>query len=250
MEELFTEWLINQINNKTGKPYASAKDGIYALKKAPEKYGMDLNIFDITEAEVVDIILAEIVKHPEHKHWYNHFGNGQFNWGLKKYKEFLIMNNIEQENIEIENQTKDKIGYNKTAFILARVGQGDFREAVLIRCNKCPFTGIENQSLLIASHIKPWKNSDDKEKVDGQNGFALTPTYDKLFDAGYISFSNDGKLILSQYLSDDICTALNLNNGDKIQELKIGERTKIYLEFHRNNVFKRDILVKNNFDKK
>ena len=87
----------------------------------------------------------------------------------------------------------------KESLILARRGQGKFRKNVLERTKFCPFTGISNPALLIASHIKPWKASNNNEKIDGNNGFAFTPTYDRLFDQGYISFGNNKDLMINTF---------------------------------------------------
>ena len=52
-------------------------------------------------------------------------------------------------------------------------------------------------NFLIASHIKPWKVSDNVLRLDGSNGLTLAPRIDRLFDKGYITFSQDGSLFLS-----------------------------------------------------
>jgi hypothetical protein len=50
---------------------------------------------------------------------------------------------------------------------------------------------------LRASHCKPWRDSDDSERLDGENGLLLTPSIDHLFDRGFISFENNGRLLVS-----------------------------------------------------
>ena len=71
-------------------------------------------------------------------------------------------------------------------------GQGRFRADVLKLEGSCRLTGISDPSLLIASHIKPWRNCSPTEKLDANNGLALTPNADRLFDHGLISFSDEG----------------------------------------------------------
>ena len=65
----------------------------------------------------------------------------------------------------------------------------------------CPFTMINDERLLRASHIKPWVVSNDKEKLDPKNGLTLSPTYDVLFDRGFISFQDNGNLMVSPFIS-------------------------------------------------
>ena len=61
-----------------------------------------------------------------------------------------------------------------------RVGQNDFRQALLKSLKKCPITNLDEKRLLIASHIKPWVYCDNNERLDINNGFLLSPLFDKL----------------------------------------------------------------------
>lgn len=119
----------------------------------------------------------------------------------------------------------------------ARKGQGKYREGVLAECPCCPITMVSDDRLLIASHIKPWVKSDDKEKIDPKNGFMLTPTYDFLFDRGFVTFTDDQKMIVSPWLSKMTCSKLDLVEGKKYPLLPINGKS-YYLEYHRKNRFK------------
>lgn len=125
----------------------------------------------------------------------------------------------------------------KTQLLRARKGQGKYRQALLEECPFCPITLISDDRLLIASHIKPWVKSDDDEKIDPKNGFMLTPTYDLLFDRGFISFSNDKKIIISPWLSKMTCSKLSISPEKQYPMLPTAGREN-YLEYHRNNIFK------------
>ncbi len=104
----------------------------------------------------------------------------------------------------------------------------------------CPFTMVNDEHLLIASHIKPWKQAENKEKKDPKNGFVFTPTYDKLFDRGYISFTDDKRLMVSTWLSKYNREQLGLVEGQVIDRLPvIDEKRKQYLEYHRAHIFKK-----------
>ena len=100
----------------------------------------------------------------------------------------------EKEDIdEIKDQTK------KQALTKARVGQGKYREQLLLQCPFRPITMVSDDRLLIASHIKPWAKSNESEKTDPFNGFMFTPTFDYLFDRGFLSFTDDKRSILSPF---------------------------------------------------
>lgn len=150
----------------------------------------------------------------------------------------------EYEIINFEKEEIDKINEEdipqevKVNLIKARKGQGKYRENLLAQCPFCPITLVSDDRLLIASHIKPWVKSNDDEKIDPKNGFMLTPTYDFLFDRGYISFTNDKKIIISPWLSKMTCSKLNISN-DKTYSLLPTEGRENYLDYHRNEVLKK-----------
>ncbi|WP_337968665.1 winged helix-turn-helix domain-containing protein [uncultured Flavobacterium sp.] len=120
----------------------------------------------------------------------------------------------------------------KENIILSRIGQGIFRNDLIKLYGKCCLTEYNTTNILIASHIKPWKFSNDKERIDKFNGLLLLPTFDKLFDLGYITFKNNGKITISEELTNPEILSLK-------QEMKITvyEESKKYLEYHRKNVF-------------
>lgn len=128
----------------------------------------------------------------------------------------------------------------KEAVILARVGQGSFRKKLLEEASYCPFTGIDDDRVLVASHIKPWKKSTNQEKRDPQNGFILSATFDKLFDRGLISFTDEKKLIISPFLSMYNREKLGISEGMLVDSLPdITDRRKRYLAYHRESVLKK-----------
>lgn len=140
---------------------------------------------------------------------------------------------IEEEKVEAEaipEEEKKQIQY-------ARVGQGRYRKALLSECPFCPITLVSDDRLLIASHIKPWVASPDAEKTDPKNGFMFTPTYDFLFDRGFITFTDDKRMLVSPWLSKMTCSKLNIADDKKYNLLPV-EGRELYLEYHRKNVFK------------
>ena len=142
----------------------------------------------------------------------------------------------EAQKIEEEISSLNVDGVSKKAIINARVNQGRFRDSLLRRYNKCCLCGMENSTLLIASHIKPWVESEPKEKLDVYNGFLMCPNHDRLFDKGYITFDDDGKIIISARLKENDRVLLNVNSR---MHIELDENNKKYLRFHRENVFDR-----------
>ncbi len=124
----------------------------------------------------------------------------------------------------------------------AREGQGKYREQLLEQCRYCPFTMISDERLLIASHIKPWAASNDEEKVDPFNGYMLSPLYDKLFDRGFITFTESRHVVLSEFISPFTWKQINLKNDTFIKTLPMDEKRIEYLKFHHESVFKGSFL--------
>lgn len=157
--------------------------------------------------------------------WQNEYGPLVFRYGQKK------------------NQTTgNKVASEKSReYSRARIGQGKYREELLEQCPFCPITRITDERLLIASHIKPWAASDDTEKLDPNNGFMLSPMFDKLFDKGFITFTDDKRIKLSAFISNATWKLINIKNNDYIQWLPINDKRKDYLRFHREAVFKGSI---------
>ena len=90
----------------------------------------------------------------------------------------------------------------KEALVNARLGQGKFRSDLMqIWNNSCAVTGCTVSKVLKASHIKPWRDSTNKQRLDPNNGLLLTANLDALFDSGLISFKVSGEMIVSEQLS-------------------------------------------------
>lgn len=117
--------------------------------------------------------------------------------------------------------------------VTSRVGQGAYRKGIIHRWNyKCAVTNFSDPRVLIASHIVPWKDATDQERLDVDNGILLSPTYDALFDRHLISFENSGKIILSDQISVEDFKKIGVNGQEKIIELSLWN--KEYLNRHRS----------------
>ena len=119
-----------------------------------------------------------------------------------------------------------------------RKGQNIYREKLLSECPFCPITGINDERPLIASHIKPWAVCNMHEQTDPKNGFMLSPLFDALFDKGFITFTNKKELIFSNWLSPQNQKKIGLK-GNHFPLLPLDDEREKYLEFHRENVFKK-----------
>lgn len=156
------------------------------------------------------------------------------------YETELVQYTIKKEENQEEEIKKDPTINKKTkeALIKSRTGQGEFRQKLLQECAFCPFTMVSDERLLVASHIKPWYASDDKEKVDPKNGFLFTPTFGRLFERGFITFEDDKTLVVSPWISPINQKRLNIYTGKIIESLPLNNKRKGYLKFHREYIFK------------
>ena len=122
------------------------------------------------------------------------------------------------------------------------MGQQRFKRDVLAECNStCAFTLVSDESLLIAGHIKPWAKSEDREKLDPKNGLVFTPTYDRLFNNGLISFTDSRALMLSPLVSRDTSTKLHIFPNMEIDIPLLGNSNKgrrEYMDYHREFIFR------------
>jgi putative restriction endonuclease len=127
----------------------------------------------------------------------------------------------------------------REALIKARRGQGRFREAVRSIERACRVTRVDRMEHLIASHIKPWRDCSNDERLDGENGFLLTPTIDHLFDKGFISFEKDGRLIVSPVADPLSLTRMGVNGEAKLNVGTFSDGQRKFLEYHRDSLLKK-----------
>jgi hypothetical protein len=127
---------------------------------------------------------------------------------------------------------------DREALIVARRGQGLFRERVQAIETSCRVTRVDRPEHLRASHCKPWRDSSHDERLNGENGLLLTPSIDHLFDRGFISFEDDGRLLVSPVAHRASLTRM----GIPLEAGSVGGFTSgqaSFLEFHRDAVFLR-----------
>ena len=119
----------------------------------------------------------------------------------------------------------------RSGLVTSRVGQGYYRQKIREKWNyKCPVTDCDVLSILISSHILPWSECNDDERLDVENGIRLSPNVDSLFDKHLISFTNDGKMVLSSRITEEQINKLGIPTKVVIP---VSEGMKKYLEKHR-----------------
>lgn len=147
------------------------------------------------------------------------------------YLEIISKNNVVFKPIKIIQET-EKISLHKI-----RIGQNNFRENLINNLKRCPITHIDDAKLLIASHIKPWALSNNEERLDVNNGFLLSPLFDKLFDksVGLITFTDKKEILLSKRLKNNI-NKIGVSHRQIINDLPVIGREE-FLEYHRRYIF-------------
>ncbi|MEG0670728.1 HNH endonuclease [Clostridium sp.] len=167
---------------------------------------------------------------------------------LVEMQRILEGNNLEIVIKEDQDMFYDYFPYGSNIEVVAkaRKNQKFFRKMVLTAYNyKCCISNIEIPEFLIASHIKPWRVSDDKtEKVNPRNGLCLNVFYDKAFDAGYITVTSDFIIHVSKSIKEkykDEASKIWLHQCDR-KVINLPEKfmpEKKFLEYHNDVIFKR-----------
>jgi hypothetical protein len=113
----------------------------------------------------------------------------------------------------------------------ARVGQGLFRKRVIVLDGVCRVTGVTDTRVLVASHIKPWREADNADRLDGNNGILLSPHVDALFDEELLSFEDDGQMLVHPSLSPDVLYRWSIDSAKRVEPFRDQQRR--FLARHR-----------------
>lgn len=227
----FFNYLIEQKAFKSKQTY---RDYITRLRYVAKFYKLDKSI----TKEYVDFIIDDLKKTMSEREAYNsRKGIGDIASGLKKFLEYANSDYNKQLEDSILNEEKkvkeDKeiSQTEKESIIKARLGQGSFRQKLISYWKGCSVTECRTNSLLIASHIKPWKNSTNEQRLDVYNGLLLIPNLDKLFDKGYISFDDHGTIICSSFIPQKELEILGVSPTMHLMCMEKQHLT--YLKYHR-----------------
>ena len=113
----------------------------------------------------------------------------------------------------------------------ARVGQGLFRKRVIVLDGACRVTGVADTRVLVASHIKPWREADNADRLNGNNGILLSPHVDALFDEELLSFEDDGRVLVHPSLSPDVLYRWSIDPAKRVEPFRKAQRP--FLARHR-----------------
>lgn len=199
-------------------------------------HGNDLRI--LSEKDTIHIFYREIHHNP-----FIYEGRAELRGYIllqnqpSKFTFQLIDKKVEVESLVSDIQANYSItSTEKDSIIKSRVGQGLYRQKALKLWSSCSVTNFTIEDILIASHIKPWKLSNNEERLNPYNSLILVPTLDKLFDKGYLGFdSNNGKIMLSNKINPIDWNRIGVASNLRLKQ--IPSETKLFLDYHCNYVF-------------
>ncbi|MEQ8925761.1 MAG: HNH endonuclease [Fulvivirga sp.] len=187
------------------------------------KYVSELSFIDCDYFETLDLTGDSRIGI---KFFFNRVGESKYT-----IPDELKSSNLVADPREAYVKIKQPNSTERSGLVTSRVGQGAYRKSILHRWSyKCAASGYNDTRILIASHIQPWKDSNDQERLDVDNGILLSPDYDALFDKHLISFDQAGKIILSSELTKTPIETLGITGKERIDSLNAGN--KRYLENH------------------
>ncbi len=233
----YREWLLTEIGRKasTARDYYHAiyKDSINSLLVSA---GLS-PLFQATSSEQVRHSL-EVLMQLEEFRSINRNAHNRYTATIRRYVEYmryLETADLEKEDVsEIENLA-DLTETQRNYLISCRLCQGEYRQQLLdLWEGRCSVTSVSQNQMLIASHIKPWRLSNARERTAPANGLLLIPQLDRAFDQGLITFhETSGKIVISPHFEEYEQTGIF-----KTMKLRmLPPDTKDYLEFHRENIF-------------
>lgn len=231
-----SDFFCYMVDKKMFRSKKTYHDYISRLRYVSQFYKLDKSLTETDVNEILDDLKNTSSKRDKYN---TPKGITDIGSGLRKFLEYVQSDysNILEECLKSEESSirnnAELTETEKESLVKSRIGQGLFRKQLIEYWNGCSVTACETIPLLMASHIKPWRKSNNAERLDVYNGLLLTPNLDKLFDKGYISFNKKGRIICSDSLSSSEYKALGIT---KDMELKhIDDEHQIFLEFHRNN---------------
>lgn len=213
-------------------------DYVTRMKFLAHDYSLDETL---TKEKIDEILRQEDLKRQERSVYTSKKSLSDFRAGLNKFLSFInsdyhkrIADSIITEIKAVENDNTIKVT-EKDSIVKSRIGQGIFRKGLIEYWHGCAISQCPLTWMLIASHIKPWRDADNQERLDAYNGLLLLPNYDKLFDLGYISFNSKGKIMYSRLLDKFDRETIGLTNN--LHLVKLEEQHLKYLKYHNDNCF-------------
>ena len=165
----------------------------------------------------------------------NQRGHNMYSSALVKFAEYLSEGYSGDVETDIDAILDDS-AVSRTErhdFVKCRIGQGTFRQSLIAYWKACAVTGYKDTGLLVASHIKPWRACTNEERLNPFNGLLLTPNLDRAFDAGLITFRQDGYILLSPLLSCPKQLGIETS-----MQVMLTNQHEPFMDFHRTSVFR------------
>lgn len=234
----FYEWMLFQAGKSKSTAY-HYKSGLSACSK-------DFIEWKLSEKPLMEMSLCEIDVIIQKAFLSSYFidkdtrGNNMYSNSLKQYRNFLavhdafILDNTYEKFIEHSTKISET---ERKAVISARVGQGIFREQLLKKYDgRCIVTGVDDKRILLASHVRPWSVSTNEQRLSAENGLLLSPLYDKLFDVGLITFSENETIVCSKELDNKNIDLLKIDRTRRYN-LKLTDTLLENLKYHQKSIF-------------
>jgi len=143
----------------------------------------------------------------------------------------------EEHQLSVVQEDVRLMATEKQSIVLARRGQGLFRQRVSTLERACRITKVTQPEYLRASHSKPWRDSNNEERLNGENGLLLTPDVDSLFDRGFLSFKDNGDVLVSPVADRVSMEKMGLTAKLLGNVGSFSEGQKSFLQFHREKIF-------------
>ncbi len=234
LSDQFHRWLLS-----IGKAEKTAKSYVGAIRGAISDWADDAgitanNLIGIQSYTEIHRVAEELTQYGVFKEQ-NARGKQMYSSALNSYQAFLsdacqaeVTEDIQQI---IADDTLDNT--EKSRMVSTRVGQGKYREQLIRYWKGCALTGYGATEILIASHIKPWRQAGHRERLDYYNGLLLLPNLDKAFDLGYISFTDKGSIKISEHIEKPKTLGL-----EKSMKINLAKQHQDYMAYHREVEFK------------
>lgn len=170
----------------------------------------------------------------------NKFGKNLIITGMNYLESERLIKKLQGKEIDFENIPAGK---ERITTVRQRVNQDFFRTVILTSYkNTCCITGLNNPELLIASHIKSWKVSNENEKTNPCNGLCLNALHDKAFDRGFLTVTPDYKIRISKRINDiyegeSVERFFKCYDGERILLPEKFLPSEEFLIYHNENIF-------------
>lgn len=231
----FDDWMRSQsLSEASISKYYIAVKGVLS-DWAQDAGIIERSLLDIRNAAEFSNVVLKIKELPIFKSR-DSAGNQMYSAALKKYAQYLYHNSqpsieADIEAILVDQNTK---ATDKVRLVNARIGQGKYRKDLIdLWQGRCCITSYSEISMLLASHIKPWSQCSNAERLDKYNGLLLLPNLDKAFDSGLISFEETGEIRISSHLKEPALLGINKNMRIDLKQEHIP-----YLSYHNENIFR------------